>query len=70
MDLKEAGSVMKPGSAAEGQSPLGSSTLHDETREDVYILYEEEEEDGEGQAAGPEETDNGKTFNPNFIRRM
>lgn len=64
--------MVKPGGASGVQSPLGSSALHDETREDVYILYEEEEEEeekeGEGQWAGQEERANGETLNPNFIR--
>ena len=72
LDLKEAGSVVKPGGASGVQSPLGSSTLHNETREDVYILYEEEEreeEEEEEQGVGKEERASGETFTPNFIRR-
>ena len=72
LDLKEAGSVVKPGGASEGQNPLGSSGLLDETREDVYILYEEEEEEeegeGEGQRAEPQQGANNRTLNPNFLR--
>ena len=58
--------MVKPGGASGGQSPLGSSGIQDEMREDVYILYEEEE--GEGQGVEPEEGANGETLNPNFIR--
>ena len=64
--------MVKPGGASEGQSPLGSSGLLDETREDVYILYEEEEEEGEegeGQRAEPQQGANNRTLNPNFLRR-
>ena len=72
LDLKEAGSVVKPGRATGGQSALGSSGLQDELREDVYILYEEEGEEegerGEGKGAGPDEGANGDTLNPSFIR--
>ena len=62
--------MVKPGGASGGQSPLGSSGIQDEMREDVYILYEEEEEEGEREEQGvePEEGANGETLNPNFIR--
>ena len=73
LDLKEAGSVVKPGRATGGQSALGSSVLQDELREDVYVLYEEEGEEeegerGEGKGAGPDDGANGDTLNPSFIR--
>ena len=59
--------MVKPGGASGGQSPLGSSGHQDEIREDVYILYEEEEE-GEEQRAEPEEGASGDTLNPSYIR--
>jgi hypothetical protein len=70
LDLKEAGSVVKPGGATGGQSPLGSSGVQGEMREDVYILYEEEEEEekGEGKGAESEKGVSGDTLNPSFIR--
>ena len=60
--------MVKPSGATGGQSPPGSSGLQDEMREDVYILYEEEEEEREGKGGEPEEGANGDTLNPSFIR--
>lgn len=74
LDLKEAGSVVRPGGTSEVESPLGSSTLHSENREDVYILYEEDEEEEEGgeeegRGAVADERESSGLLNPSFLRR-
>ena len=77
LDLKEAGNVLKPshtlkGRATGGQSsPPGPSLLGGEKGEDVYILYEEEEEEGceEGEEVKEKGSSGGSnTLHPSRIR--
>lgn len=70
MDLKEAGSVVKPShrgaNVVEGPS---QTVLAREKREDDYVLYEEEEEEEEiGGANNKEGTVNRNALSPTRIR--
>lgn len=75
MDLREAGSVLRPGHVpssgiAEGLGPpqRPPSILRCEKGEDVYVLYEEEEEEEEEGGAGESKPPSSHTLYPAKIR--